>query len=376
MIAARLKWFCQPLLIIAVSPVLLLAKWEISAGPAYRWDMEIALAGPGHAQVEGIQAAAAYQMDPIGPGPLGATGDRVYDNGYVKRDYGTDNPNALGGSGLTWNWGMSSGTVYDAPGDALQFKKSGGEKLSLTGTTQRPIDWDDKIGATGWDLSVRRLPDADEWWVPSWTAGIRYFTSNAADLTSEVYGQSWLLQSYDIVDRFALSGVVPPNAPLYNGNVYGPGPVIPNVPGSRQAANFQTQAVWAANSLAKIELDADLWEMRLGPEWRAKVYEDIQGVLRPTISLNRLALEGTMQESFTYAPAGVLKTWTDEASEEEWAFGASIEAGFEVRTEAWSAAALAGYHWVGSDVTLPLGTTQARWEPSGFTVNVLIGYSF
>ncbi|MDX2109159.1 MAG: hypothetical protein SFY80_02850 [Verrucomicrobiota bacterium] len=376
MIANRFCTVCRSIAPLAILPCTLFAGWEISTGPVYRWDMEISMTGPSHAQVELFQAAVPYQKDPTGIGSLALTGDRTYDDGFVNRDAGTDNPEAIGGPGMTWNWGISNASVYDKSSATLRYHKSGGEKLSLLSTSsvegQQSID----SHAAGWELAARYVPEQRESWSVAWMVAARYHEKNGQLFSGSNYSQQWLLESYQLADTFPLQGVVPSTSPLYSGTYNGPGPVIANRPSTRTATNFQTLQTWTAANQWQAEIDTSLWELRAGPEFRTALDSRISAVLNPAISLNRMVLEGTQMEQFSYDPVGVLRTWHDSSSAEKWSFGASVDAGLEFYAEPWSATVLAGYHWVSDSVESHLGPSRVLWEPSGFTFNVSIGYRY
>ncbi len=353
------------------------SSWELATGPTWRGSMKLEVSGVSYAQLEKVQAATAYQMDPTGIGTLMATADRLYDDGYVKKDNGTDNPSAIGGAGLTWNWGMNSASAYDSTGGRLRFRKSGGEKLSLAGTTQTPIGLAEDFDAPGWELSLRFHPDSNRSSKIIWSAGIRYFQADKQNFSGSDYQQSWKVESYQLEDIYSLSGMVPPTNPLYQGTLDGPGPLISNLPAARNAINFQTKQTWTASNSWTMAVENKLWEIRAGPEIRHLLSEKAALVLLPTLSLHYLQVKGVLVETFRNSSTGAERTWSDSGKTSEWIPGLSLEAGLVVFPSAtWSVGLTGGYQWMADEVETEIGPTKVLWEPDAYTLNLRVGYRF
>ena len=99
--------------------------WWFDAGPVYRGGMRMNITGQSYAQQLGLHAVPAPMVAPPSAGQSGVLGDRVYDDGYVKLDSGTLNPNSVGGAGNTWNWGYNQASQYNAQAGTLTFHKQG-----------------------------------------------------------------------------------------------------------------------------------------------------------------------------------------------------------------------------------------------------------
>lgn len=74
-------------------------------------------------QTLGFHAAPLPLTEPPGVGNPGAHSDRIYDDGYVKLDEGTLNPDAVGGLGNTWNWAYNDSGQFNSAANTLSFRK-------------------------------------------------------------------------------------------------------------------------------------------------------------------------------------------------------------------------------------------------------------
>jgi hypothetical protein len=185
-------------------------------------------------------APSSFSLPP-GPG-AGAGLNHTYNDGFVN----VDSSGNLGGQ--TWNWGYQhSSQVSDVEGvpTYLLMHATGAEGGGANGSaTDNPN--------LGFDFSYTRDLAHLSWG----QVGIKIafgYTHVDIDDNNPVSAN---LET--ITDKYALDGVVPPQAP-YSGSSGGPGPVIGSEPVSRSAS---TASALIAGSH---DVDASLFDLRLGP---------------------------------------------------------------------------------------------------------------
>ena len=84
-------------------------EFWVGAGPVYRGGLKLELKANGSLWEEPKAGKADYGKvdDSLG------YGDRTFEDGYVKMDAGTGNPESIDPS-VTWNWGYDSGSQVSA----------------------------------------------------------------------------------------------------------------------------------------------------------------------------------------------------------------------------------------------------------------------
>ena len=73
----------------------------------------------------GLHAAPAPLSEPGSIGPRAAYSDRTYEDGHVKLDQGTLNPDAVGGLGNTWNQAYNDTRQFNSSANTPSFHQQG-----------------------------------------------------------------------------------------------------------------------------------------------------------------------------------------------------------------------------------------------------------
>ena len=138
----------------------------IEAGPAVRGAMKVKVSGGSYVQGLGLHAAPAPLTEPASVGPLGAYADREYDDGYVRLDEGTLNPDAVGGPGNTWNWAYDGNAgspgQFDPSANTLSFKRQG--DVGYTTLRDAPVSGSDDMTGVGVQITAGwKVLEQDEW---------------------------------------------------------------------------------------------------------------------------------------------------------------------------------------------------------------------
>jgi hypothetical protein len=178
----------------------------------------------------------------IGPATGGGL-DRVYDDGFVRRDASGNQ------GGMTWNWGYQNASQVS--GDTLLMHGSSAGRVPGFSRSDDP-QWGAELGYE------RRL---GEWSWGKWGVQTAF---NWTDV--EINGrQAATVSSAVVTDAYPLGGIIPPLAP-YAGSFAGPGPVIGDSP-------TRSSAVTSSVVESKRALDAQVYGWRLGPYLELPVKE-------------------------------------------------------------------------------------------------------
>lgn len=98
------------------------------------------------------------------------------------------------------------------------------------------------------------------------------FSSANSGLETFSARQEWTRYRQTLSDSFDLVGITPPSAP-YQGTIDGPGPLIPNVPTSRETTRvaFQSGSFSSWNEINQsIDVERTALSFGLSAEWQRK----------------------------------------------------------------------------------------------------------
>lgn len=364
------------------------ADWWFQAGPVYRTGMAVRVSGSSYTQAQGLHAAP-----PVPPADSETYADRTYDDGYVKLDPGTANPEAVGGPGLTWNWAYDRAEQYDAPAGLLSFRRSYERAAvpALDGAAGGHGDLD------GFGVTVqagRTLHRSGRW---SFDLGVAFqgVWGLDATLSSTAYAED--IGRLDLTDRFDVAGAVHPDhgfAPPrtapggYTGTYDGPAgapsawiggyPVIPNVPAERLA---QLDVFARATSQVDFRFEEAYYELALSPRLNYQLSQRLHAYLAPKVGLGIVDVEAERTEVFlertTSGATRTLGSWTDRASGTETVFTCGLAAGIEADLGAgFFLGALGGYDWVVDPIQFDLGPNEVTLDNSGWTVGLALRKTF
>ncbi len=204
-------------------------------------------------------------------GPFGVVADRTYEDGYVKRDYGTGV-----WDDKTWYFGYNSDTQI--VGNQLVFQ---GNSYSLIGESIGARDSFslDLSGEIGGEARVGRSIFASGGVTGTLVLGLG-FSSSGGSADFEDLGYGWSSRREIITDTYNLltdasilrrEAPAPPLAPTpYRGTKDGPGYVIPNIPARRQVTAAGDSPLRRVYHSVHQDIDVDLWVLSLGLDVRGK----------------------------------------------------------------------------------------------------------
>lgn len=352
------------------------SRWHFRIGPVMAPRVRVRVRGPRHiSPVPTFSGSSAYgTVDGVAADPSAGYADRVYADGFVRPDEGTDDPGSFV-SGLTWDWGAADvGSQYS--GGKMEFRTDmagWSETVSASsyggGGSLFDGDRDILLGVEamgGWTFY------AEEAYEAAIDAGFRFYGSG--DLSSRSkYGTSVTTtrNEYRYVDSYSAVGWTDVPSGSYEGTPGGPGRLIGASPSRRRELMGSTSSSETYYYHSSTKLDYRIWDLRLGPTLGWKAFD-------------RLTLRGGVYGLLGIVDAK-LRTSVETADGARYAkkskcdalFG--VAAGFSAQVNLTESMYLVGgveYDWWSDAMRLRSGGTSARIKLSDFTVSLALGMDF
>ena len=360
-------------------------EWWIEAGPACRGGMKVNVEGSSYVQAQGLHSPAASGPlgSPAGIGSANGYADRLYDNGYVKLDPGTGNPDSVGGPNATWNWGFANPAQYNAGAQTLSFQKQGdlGYNTLASGTAGAS---DTLLGA-GLQLMAGLPLTKSGRWAFDLALGFQGIWGAHSEMESTTYRED--VRQMTVTDVYNVSGI--PAAQFsqgFQGTYLGPfdnppvpSPVIPNLPSERLAST--SAAFFTAQNRIAFDVDQSLYQFSLGPKIAYEVSHRVRLNVRPSVSLNLINAGVKRTETFAQSSTGggsvVLQGWSNEADEWDVLFGLGATAGVDLDLgKGFYAGVFGGYEWVAEQAKVSIGPNTVSFDGGGWVAGAVIGKRF
>ena len=367
------------------------AEWWFEGGPVFRGAMQFKVNGSSYVQNLARHAAAAPLGAPAGIGPANQYGDRVYDNGYVKLDAGTLNPDAVGGPGTTWNWAYNGSGQFNAEANTLSFSKQG--EVGYTQLSSGSASGEGTLSGAGLHLLAGVPLHKSGRWEFDLALGFdgiwgSHSTLNAASYRERT-SQLNVTDSYNVADTVGTLGFPPPQtAPGgYRGTYGGPAdgasnwvggyPVIDNTPTSRTTS---PQLVSTAQNAIHYQFQTDLYELSLAPRIRFAATKALSLHLTPNLGVGFVNVTANRSETFyntTAAGTATLGAWNDSSNTWQARFAAGVNLGADYDLgKGFYAGVFGGYNWVVNRVNVTVGPSTASVDDSGYVVGAVLGRKF
>ena len=232
------------------------------------------------ATFEGIGGYAA----PSNPGAaVGGDVDRVYDDGYNRRDVSPSD-------GLTWHWGYVDAATQISDDWLL---------LSRSSSVADGVSSDQDSGPQpGVELTYRR--ELRAW--PSLRLGLEgAFNFTWVDIDDSQPTPSSVTR---LTDAYALGGIIPPQAPppawAYEGTFLGPGALISDTPAPRPPLVIPNGAVTSGRR----NLEASVYGFRVGPYLEVPIGRHVTFSLSGGLAIAAVNSEFEFDESTSIAGVG------------------------------------------------------------------------
>jgi len=361
--------------------------WWLEGGPVFRGSMKVSVEGSSYVQGLGLHSPAATGplSSPTGIGTPNGYADRIYDNGYVKLDPGTGNPDAVGGPNTTWNWGFANPAQYNAGARTLSFEKQGdlGYNTLANGSAGGS---EDLLGA-GLQLMAGLPLIKSGRWSADVALGFQGIWGGHSQIEATTYREE--VRQMTVTDIYDVSGIPSASFPAqgFHGTYLGPfdnpriipSPVIPNVPSARVSST--SAAVYTAQNQIAFDLDQSLYQLSLGPKIAYAVSRRVKLNVRPSISLNVIDVEVKRTEVFVQSSAAgssvVLNRWFNQGQECGLLLGLGATAGADVDLgKGFYAGVYGGYEWVAEQVNVSVGPNTVSFDGGGWVAGAVIGKRF
>ncbi len=315
-----------------------LGRWVLQTGYAERRGGEIsAIWRPGLVS----QRIAQMQLNQRAPrpelGPLNSYADRTYENGYVFRDEGTEDPLSIA-PGLTWYWGYDEAEQYD--GRSVSFQSA-----SYTDTRIEPVQLEEQYAEQGFDQQGVDIALQASLWQNEIidvgvAVGLSFYGNKSFGMQVE---QRWDRQTQvtrQTVDTYDTPFLPFPD-PGHAGTLEGPGYLLNNIPDDRQEVEIG-RSVREGRVTSAFDLEFESMDFRLGPTFSLTPHARVDLMITPNI---RMAHVRAVAESRTLVePAGRRPVgYEDRQTKEEWILGYGIAGELHVRVYGpWQIVAGAG----------------------------------
>ena len=361
-------------------------EWWIEAGPVFRGGMKANVEGSSYVQGLGLHSSAATGplSSPAGVGTVNGYADRLYDNGYVKRDPGTGNPTTLDPN-TTWNWGFADPAQYNAGARTLSFQKQG--DLGYSTLANSSAGGSDELFGAGLQLMAGLPLIKSGRWSFDLALGFQGIWGGHNEMDATTYRED--VRQMGVTDIYDVSGIPAAQFPAhgFQGTYLGPfdrppvlpSPVIPNLPSTRAAA--MSGALYTAQNRIALDLDQSLYQLSLGPKIAYAVSRRVTVNVRPSISLNIIDVGVKRTEVFVQSSAGggseVLNRWSDQGNGLEVLLGLGATAGVDLDLgKGFYAGVFGGYEWVAERVQVSVGPNQVSFDGGGWVGGAVIGKRF
>ncbi|HBA83098.1 MAG TPA: hypothetical protein DCZ95_03295 [Verrucomicrobia bacterium] len=415
--------------------------WQWSIEPRYRVGMSMELSGAGYANDSSSAALLPGRNYRSGlswhdaPRPdsgvvrppaddITQFADRTFDDGYVRicPDTNEEFP-------YTWYWGWEDAGQYDGDAQQLTFTRNsstssqgsyadvaeGREVRSRTDVLfDEPLSETEHFSALGAELAARyaiyekgsaRLDLAlglAGWWGQkvhfddsTFAAHVRedHYDVHAMRVFEYDYSGSYS-ETYVYDDPF---GVVPVTTPPYSGSYEDPGPIINELPTSRDVTqtglterNEETGYVsireyvggrsWDVANAVQVKADVNNAALRVGLAGAYLVKKNLQLFVQPQLSFNYVQASLDRVERLTATSddgsATTLAEWRDSTDEEKWVVGLGVLGGVNIPlTSRWFVEGSAGYEWMTEKPSFDVGPSTVEMDLSAFEFQAGVGMS-
>ncbi|YCM43788.1 hypothetical protein V2O64_20995 [Verrucomicrobiaceae bacterium 227] len=348
---------------------------SVSAGLAWRNFGEAKYSG--NSRSPGLPLPSQVGGSSLTNPPIGGAGydTRTYDDGYVGQDAIT------AASGQTWNWGYQSSDQIQ--GNSLVFTATGSQSIYSENATFRPApDSRDDLTGLSPQLDLHfSPPEGGESAFTGYLLSLWHF-QDSQDHSFSNYRNLQQRDDYqlDFTDRFTLGGVIPPSAP-YSGNETGPGPIIDNIPITREESSQLTNSETAlfTNSV-RTSLDLNAFSVALGPTFSGPfddnwLWETSAGVTLNYFDWNARQSE-TLSLSLDGGPASAFRKWSDSDSGDKFKLGLFAKASVIRKLhDDWF---LKGYLQgeIVDSFNIRVGGSKYEVSPAGYALGFSFGRSF
>jgi len=352
------------------------AQIQYSVSFTHRFGSSVTVTGGSNSALAGISEITLGDVNPSGIGAASGTANRTYDDGFSLLDPGTNNAEAVGGAGQTWNWGYNAAAQVNSGTKVLSLSKAGGYRGTYSSVATLADEKDDNLAHNGVYLSAGSKLASFGGVKVSWKAGIGFLDSDRCEFSFSNFAADYATYSYVVVDTYNLSGLTSiPGAP-YAGTYDGPGPVISNTPSSRSVTKVSGTGAWTSANQVRIKVDNEITDLFLALPVELVSTGRISFGVEPSLHLLHANIMIDRHESYRSGKNGVTDTWDQNVKTPELLLGAGLDAFVRVDVSQSVFVTLSGgFSKVFGTKTETLGPNDVKLDLDAWQASIGIGWS-
>lgn len=344
-------------------------RWALKLGYAERRGGEVSATWrPGLVRERVAQNRLSLTAPRPDLGSVDAYADRTYENGYVFRDEGTEDPLSFT-PGQTWYWGYDEAAQYD--GQSVSFQSA-----VYTDTRIDPLQLaepyaEQDFDQQGLDVALQASLWQHDAFEVGLAVGLTLYGNRSFDMQVE---QPWDIETQvtrQLVDTYD-APFLPFPEPGYAGTLEGPGYLLNNIPDDRQEVEIG-RSVRVGRVTSAFDVEFESMDFRFGPTLTLTPHPRLGLVIAPSV---RMAHVKAVAESRTLVePAGRRPVvYEDRQTEKEWILGYGIAGELHVRIyDNWQIIAGAGIDSWEDNLIITANPFETEIELGEWFYNVGIG---
>ena len=362
------------------------ASFRVSVGASFRGGMKLSAKGAGSRSAGTVSSSSTSSGSASAGGKNSESADLSF--GYTGGDRTFGSGTTALGSGTIHADGTYTGGDYSAAYDDVYFSDNSTKTETIGGMTTTKtsatatggLSWGDD-NLDGWgarmdaEVPLFEIFDGAEfsvfggirgWWgiegeCAGSGAGVNYKTTTTTSGGSVRTTESF----YDVTAPLLLDGKLDfDNAEVFQGSTVT----------YRPAQGNSSSKSSVAFSVAKIEAEADLYQIALGATVRFG-WERWTLSVRPALLLNDVDAEATRTEVLATTAGEIKRSWRETADKSAFKIGAGAELAVDCALdEEWSLWLTGGYEWVDS-TEFDVGPQKVEIDPSAWTVSAGVAFA-
>ena len=352
------------------------AGLQVGVDFTHRYGASFQITGGSRASASNITEISLTNVAPSGIGAATGTADRVYDNGFVKLDPGTNNSGAVGGAGNTWNWGYARAGQVNTDAKTLSLTRTDGYTGSVSTVATSANEECKDMDYKGFGLYVQGDVASLGPVHFSWKAGFDSFKTHGRSLSFSNFSRTYSTFTYYVVDTYSLAGLSTIPAAPYSGTYAGPGPVIGEVPTARKTTLLSTGS-WSSQNTVTFDVDADLFDVYVAAPISFYASDSFSLGIEPSLHAMRASISINRSEIYYSGSKGNLAGWVDEGADNDLVLGAGIEAFMRIKIRKSLYATISyGYDKVFGSEHETVGPNDVKMDLSAYKASIGLGWEF
>lgn len=354
-------------------------NWSISVGPTWRQLGDLSLRGgsrSSEAAIPDLLTASAVN-DPM-VGTLDTSGQRVYDNGFVRPSGFTE------ATGLTSFWSYQDEAQVSP--DSIRFDATGTRTEFIRNPAQSEFfNQNDDLEAFAPQIDLIFRPEHKPTFFKN-LSGILFSlnfanTDSGSRFSNFTGSQLSNLYRRNFQDTYLLGGLqgnVPPAG--FTGTFVGPGPLLPAIPDSREfSEDFLSSETALISNNGRTHLDLSSLSLAVGPIFEGKISARFSWQIACGTTFTFYDWDTSQEETLSASLGGVtqnLANFRDTASGTDFSVGvfARTTAVYHLSDDWFVNGSLQGE--LATSIEMNAGPSEYHFRPGGFSIGLGLGRNF